>query len=107
MLSTTEVNKILQAAKQSAFPEFWAALIEAVRATGMSPMTMLGPAWPGRVAKSGYHAVATLRGIECPFDLLGSPWGTEAMLGAFRVLAAGAGIAEAAELEFSDLGRAV
>ena len=107
MLSTGEVDKILQAAKESAFFEFWAALIEAVRTTGLSPLRVLGPAWPGRVARSGYHAVATLRRIECPFDLLGSPWGTEAMLGAFRVLAARAGVAEAAELEFSDLGRAI
>ncbi|MFA7177774.1 MAG: hypothetical protein WC114_11035 [Smithellaceae bacterium] len=107
MLSTGEVDKILHAAKESAFPEFWAALIEAVRQTGMSPLTMLGRAWPVRVAMSGYHAVATLRGIECPFDLLGSPWGTEAMLGAFRVIAARAGVAEAAELEFSDLGRVI
>jgi len=102
-LSALEVEKLVRAAEDSMFPAFWGALVTACRTTGLSPMRLLGPRGPGRVAEAVRRDVEALQAAGCPFDLSTSKWGWETMLGAFRELAGRAGIDGAETLEFESI----
>ena len=102
-LSANDVERLIKAAEDSLFPRFWGCLITASRTAGLSPLRLLSPKGPGRVAECVRRDVEALRSCPCPFDLTGSAWGHKAMLEAFREIAVRAGIDGAETLEFVDL----
>ena len=102
-LSRFQTAAMIAAAERSSFGPFWVALIDACQLTGMAPARLLGPIGVFRFKALHRAAVERLRAVECPFDLERSRWGHDAMLRAFRQLAASAGLDGAEDLGFEAL----
>jgi hypothetical protein len=102
-MTPPDVDKLIKAARKSIFPEFWGALILAVKATSLPPLDLLRPEGPARVAGCFSSDVGRLAEVDCPYDLEGSRWGLPAMLVGFRALATAAGIEGADQLELESL----
>jgi len=102
-LSQSERERVRAAALDGMFFEFWDALLDAVEASGLSPVRLLGSRAKVCRSDAAREALERLSRVDCPFDLVSSPWGWESFLAAFRGLLEKAGVKNARECDFNVL----